>query len=65
VRLVICGGVQYDADKLPASVDASKCVPADQWFAENRKPPKAPAAAAESEPTKPAPKKRRARRSKD
>lgn len=36
MRLVICDGIQYDADNLPAYVDASKCVPADQWFRENR-----------------------------
>lgn len=36
MRLVICDGIQYDADRLPRHVDASKCVPADEWFAKNR-----------------------------
>ena len=35
MRLVICDGVQYDADNLPAGVDAAKCVPADEWFRVN------------------------------
>ena len=35
-RLVVFRGVQYDADRLPPHVDASACVPIDQWFAENR-----------------------------
>lgn len=47
MRLVICGGIQYDADNLPAHVDASKCVPADKWFADNRSTRKAAPAAAE------------------
>ena len=36
MRLVICRGIQYDADNLPPHVDASTCLPADQWFAENQ-----------------------------
>lgn len=37
MRLVICDGIQYDAEKLPRGVDASRCMPADEWFAKNRK----------------------------
>ncbi|GGL27636.1 hypothetical protein H9L10_03560 [Phycicoccus endophyticus] len=37
MRPVICNGVQYDADKLPKNVKAEDCVPADEWFAQNRK----------------------------
>jgi len=35
MRLVIANGIQYDADNLPAHVNAEDCVPAEQWFAEN------------------------------
>lgn len=56
MRLVVFKGVQYDADRLPAHVDASKAVPIDRWFAENRNPPRsAPDPVAEK------PKKRRTR----
>lgn len=51
MRLVICDGVQYDADNLPPHVDASQCVPVDQWFAENRKTGKA--ATVKAEPVDP------------
>lgn len=37
-RLVICNGIQYDADRLPVGVDASTCMSADEWFAANRTP---------------------------
>ena len=36
-RLVIYRGFQYDADNLPAHVDASECVDADEWFRSNAK----------------------------
>lgn len=35
MRMVICDGFQYDADSLPPHVDASKCIPADEWFRVN------------------------------
>ncbi|MBP7930887.1 MAG: hypothetical protein KBF43_12655 [Dermatophilaceae bacterium] len=35
MRLVIANGIQYDADNLPAHVNAEDCVPAEQWFADN------------------------------
>ena len=38
MRLVICDGFQYDADRLPPHVDAAKCVPAAEWYAQQRKP---------------------------
>lgn len=38
MRLVICDGFQYDADRLPPHVDAAKCVPAEEWYAQQRKP---------------------------
>lgn len=41
--LVICDGVQWDSEKLPAGIDPKKCVPADEWFAKNRKNGKTPA----------------------
>lgn len=37
MRPVIYNGVQYDADKLPKHVPADEIVPADEWFAQNRK----------------------------
>lgn len=37
MRPVIHDGVQYDADKLPRHVRAEDCVPADEWFAQNRR----------------------------
>lgn len=36
MRLVICDGVQYDADELPPGVNAARCVPADEWFAKHK-----------------------------
>lgn len=38
MRLVIQNGIQYDADNLPAHVDASECIPIEEWFARNRTP---------------------------
>jgi hypothetical protein len=32
---VVCDGVQWDGDNLPAHVDRARCVPADVWFAKN------------------------------
>lgn len=64
MRLVIIEGVQYDADRLPAHVDAKSAVPAEEWFAQNRvdgKPTKTPLQVAQervavtpAEPAKPA-----------
>ena len=61
MRLVIYKGVQYDADNLPAHVDAREAVPADEWFAQNRRPQPAKADAEPDEK----PKKRRTRSSRD
>lgn len=38
MRTVICNGVLWDADDLPPHVDASACVPQDEWFAANKQP---------------------------
>lgn len=56
-RLVVWRGSQFDADKLPVHVDASECVPADEWFAANRTP--RPDAESPVEKPKPTPKRKR------
>jgi hypothetical protein len=33
MRLVVCHHIQWDADNLPPHVDASACVPAEEYFA--------------------------------
>lgn len=38
--LVIYRGIQLESGRLPAGVEASECVPADAWFAENARPPR-------------------------
>lgn len=56
-RLVVFNGVQFDADNLPANVDADDCTPLDEWFADNAvkadkpgDPKPAPKAQAEPKP---------------
>jgi hypothetical protein len=54
MKLVIHNGVQYDADNLPKGVNPADCVPADEWFEQNRvtagdRPAPAPAQASESD----------------
>jgi len=36
MALVICDGVQYDDRRLPEHVNPKRCVPAEEWFRQNR-----------------------------